>query len=100
MLNSTQITFSKYSPVMNAHLVEEGLFVIQMFLCFRPIADSYVGKSKVKRKGNFFGSTDTLFAHLNEYTLIRKSQCNCCYEGKVEVILTFRMLTKAKYFLP
>ena len=85
---------------MNAHLVEEGLFVIQMSLCFRPIADSYVGKSKVKRKGNFFGSTDTLFAHLNEYTLIRKSQCNCCYEGKVEVILTFRMLTKAKYFLP
>ena len=50
---------------MNAHLVEEGLFVIPMSLCFRPIADSYVGKSKVKRKGNFFGSTDTLFAHLN-----------------------------------
>ena len=73
MLNSTQITFSKYSPVMNAHLVEEGLFVIQMSLCFRPIADSYVEKSKVKRKGNFLGSTDTLFAHLNEYTLIRKS---------------------------
>ena len=72
MLNSTQITFSKYSPVMNAHLVEEGLFVLQMSLCFRPIADSYVGK-EVKRKGNFRGSTDTLFAHLNEYTLIRKS---------------------------
>ena len=47
---------------MNAHLIEEGLFVIQMSLCFRPIADSYVGKSKVKGK-KLFDSTDTLLVH-------------------------------------
>ena len=73
MLNSTQIIFSNILSSNECSSVEEGLFVIPMSLCFRPIADSYVGKSKVKRKGNFFGSTDTLFAHLNEYTLIRKS---------------------------